>query len=234
MRAQLVAAMLLAGLVAGCSTRSISNSGYSESGNGPANPFYRGELARTDVIDVPAESAINDAAIAAALASGGTRLRAGERLLLVQSGATQPDEGLMQLSERFDLAPWSGVPNKDGVGPKRLRWIAAEGGATHLVVIWGTLESAQESGATKVISWVPIVGALIPDQSQRMRIRLDVLIVDTATGKWRVVAVPPVEDETYSARVSRAASDQAQVANLKAKAYASLRAELLRVTDPSR
>jgi hypothetical protein len=226
--------VLLAGLVAGCSTRSISNSGYSDREGGPVNSFYKGELARTDVIDLPAEAAITEAAIKTALDGGGTRLRAGERLLLVQSGATQPDEGLMQLHERFDIAPWSGVPNKDAVGPKRLRWIAAEGGATHVVIVWGTLESAQEGGATKVVSWVPIIGALIPDQNQRMRVRLDALVVDTATGKWRVVAMPPIEDEAYSARVSRASSDQAQVASLKAKAYASLRAELLRVTDPSR
>lgn len=38
----------------------------------------------------------------------------------------------------------------------------------------------------KVVSWVPILGALVPDENQRMRIRLKVALIDVKSGKWEM------------------------------------------------
>lgn len=76
--------------------------------------------------------------------------------------------------------------------------------------------------STKAAFWVPIVGGIIPDESQEMRIRLKVALIDVATGQWEVFSPKPVQDISASARYTRASSDQHQVAILKAQAYADL------------
>ena len=76
--------------------------------------------------------------------------------------------------------------------------------------------------STKAVSWVPIVGSIIPDESQEMRIRLKMAFIDVATGQWDVFSPKPIQDTSASARYTRASSDQQQVAVLKAQAYTEL------------
>ena len=93
-------------------------------------------------------------------------------------------------AEPFSDAPFSGIPprpangtpEKDGSYGERLRLAAAAGGYQHVMVYWGQLESLTTNGVTKAVSWVPIVGMAIPDESQQMRIRLKAAIVEVATG----------------------------------------------------
>lgn len=59
----------------------------------------------------------------------------------------------------------------------------------------------------------------VPDENQRMRIRLKVALIDVKTGQWEMFSPEPFDDADFSSRGSRAAIDQAQVALLKDKAY---------------
>lgn len=143
--------------------------------------------------------------------------------MLVQSGAMIPDDSMVTNLERyFKVAVFTGVPN-DSVErsnyAKTLRLAAAQGGYENILVYWGLLESAQENLATKSVSWVPIVGWVLPDESQHMRIRLKVALIGVKTGSWDMFSPEPFSDEAYSAMFSREGSDQAQVATLKEKAY---------------
>ena len=80
---------------------------------------------------------------------------------------------------------------------------------------------------TKTVSWVPIAGSFVPDESHRMRINLHAVLIDVATGRWSAYTGKSSENTALSARVVRESSDQKQVAQLKASAYASLADELV-------
>jgi hypothetical protein len=96
---------------------------------------------------------------------------------------------------------------------------AAKGGYETVIVYWGVLESASQGLGGKAISWMPIIGGVVPDETQHMRIRLMMAVIDTRTGQWESFSPEPFEDEATSNQHGRAASDQTQVALLKGKAY---------------
>jgi hypothetical protein len=96
-----------------------------------------------------------------------------------------------------------------------------------VICYWGLLESGIENRVTKAISWVPIVGAAIPDQSQHMRIRLKVAVIDVGSGNWSTYAPEAYTDTSLSASLNRAASDQEQVALLKEQAYKAAAEQLV-------
>jgi len=227
MKQLIFAAVAAALLLAGCSTRSISNSGYENSygyGSG-RNDFYQGELNEADVIGITAGTSVTDADIAAALKAGGEPVpRRSTPLLLIQSGALVPDNEMIEaLTRHFDIVPFSGIPpqQRENYG-QRLRLMAAQGGYRQILCYWGALEAAREGGVTKLVSWVPIVGALAPDESQRMRIDLKAVLIDVETGRWRVYHPAPIEDSAISASLNRADSDQDQVGTLKVQGYKAL------------
>jgi hypothetical protein len=137
------------------------------------------------------------------------------------------------LDRYFAVIPFSGVPPADhkittakpaladeaqayGHG---LRLIAARGGADLIFCYWGVLESAAEDEATEGVSWLPVIGGVIPDQTQLMRIRLKVAVIDVKTGSWATFMPAPFTDTALSAAANRAAADQAPVEKLKAEAY---------------
>ncbi|WP_133636829.1 aminopeptidase [Zavarzinia compransoris] len=223
-------------LLGACSVRSISNSGYGGE-SGTTNAFYRGELKEADVIGVPPDTPVTEAEIAAALKGGGQALPQPRRslpLMVVQSGAVVPDDLMLQALRRgFTVESFSGVPpaNTDDYA-RRLRLMAAQGGYRQLLCYWGALEAERSGSATKLVSWVPIVGAIIPDERQRMRLRLKALLVDVETGRWRAYAPAPVDDTAISTPLTREDSDQDQVAQLKAKAYEALADDLIRAAVP--
>jgi hypothetical protein len=225
----------LAVLLISCSTRSISNSGYASGGYG-SNPTYQGELNELAVLGITDEAAISEATIKAALESAkGVSLRRGDSVVVVQSGAAFPDDAMMEhMQKYFKVISLSGVPDRpsgsqQGTGQQKaqpvarsLRLAAALGGAKVLVVYWGILETGRENQVTKTVSWVPIVGSVIPDEAQQMRIRIKAAVIDVATGHWVVVQPRSFEDKRVSADINRESSDQNQVGVLKKQAYADL------------
>jgi len=154
--------------------------------------------------------------------------------VVVQSGAQFPDDPLLKaLDSLYSVVPLSGMPAKDrryrDESPppqqpldKSLRLAAAKAGAKTMIVYWGVLESGREEHGTKIISWVPVVGKMVPDEKQKMRIRLKAAVIDVASGDWEFVIPEAYDDSATSARLNRAESDQGQVARLKAKGYEAL------------
>jgi len=224
----LVALAVLAALLAGCSTRSISDSGYKENAWGyrqdSSTPgLYQGELSEFEVLGVNPEAGVTQDDIAKALdAKQRLTLPKGSSVMLVQSGAMIPDEMMVKALEKYySVSVFSGLPlsNKAKNYSAALRLAAAKGGHEKIVVYWGVLETAQKGFGTKAVSWVPFVGGAIPDEGQEMRIRLKVALVDVRTGQWDMFSPDAFGDSAISARHAREASDQKQVAELKAKAY---------------
>ncbi len=229
----LFAAALLLGA---CSTRSISNSGYPDGGRG--NPLYQGELSELDVLGIDPQAAATEADIAAQFtAYRKIALRKGQPVMVIQSGAPMPDEPMLhELDRYFVTTPFSGVPEgrapewppggTRGAAPapdrtyaRTLRLAAAKGGYETIFCYWGVLETAVENHATKLISWVPIVGMAVPDETQRMHIRLRVAVIDVKSGRWSMFSPETQEDAALTAALVRRQSDQDQVAVLKDKAY---------------
>lgn len=228
--AALLAALLL---LCGCNTtRSISASGYPGPQPATGTPAYRGELSEFDVLGIEANEPASDEEIARQLASHRKPVvHRGAALLLVQSGAPLPDDGAIRALERdFSVVPFSGVPGGVAAPPssaaarrsdyaRTLRLTAAKAGAETILCYWGTLETLKDREVSKAISWVPLVGAAVPDETQHMRIRLAVAVIDVRTGSWSIFAPEAYADVALSASLHREASDQSQVALLKDKAY---------------
>ncbi|MSU56969.1 MAG: aminopeptidase [Pedosphaera sp.] len=229
-------------LLTGCQTRSISNSGY-RGGAYYGGSLYHGELNEFDVLGVDRDHSITDSDIAKALDTPTrVKLRRGNAILLIQSGAMIPDDPMANELGRFvSVVPFSGVPADLRHGDakpdqevrasyaKSLRLAAAKGGCESILCYWGVLESARKDLASKPVSWVPIVGWSLPDERQIMRIRLKVAVIDVRTGNWSVFAPEPFEDKAVSGAYNREVSDQAQVEKLKQKAYEAAAKDLLRI-----
>jgi hypothetical protein len=227
---------LLAALLAGCATRSISDSGYpSESWYGartPAHPLYKGELSEFDVLGIDPHAKVTTEEIAKAFEQKQVlKLPKGSSIMLVQSGALIPDEPMVGALEKYySISVFSGVPTSQGADnySMPLRLAAAKGGFEKIVVYWGLLETAQKGLGSKAVSWLPFVGGAIPDESQEMRVRLKVAVVDVRTGQWDMFSPEPFQDMATSARHGRESSDQGQVALLKKKSYEAAAEELVK------
>jgi hypothetical protein len=211
-------------LLAACQTRSISDSGYRGEGYGRGNPLYRGELSEYDVLGVDRTGGFTEADIQKAMVQKQPiAVRKGSAILLVQSGAELADpEMISALEKYYTVASFSGVPLDDKAAApysQLFRMAAAKGGYETVIVYWGVLESASQGLGGKAISWVPIIGGIVPDETQHMRIRLMMAVIDTRTGQWESFSPEPFEDVATSNQHRRAASDQEQVAQLKAEAY---------------
>ncbi len=218
-----LACVVFALLLAACETRSISNSGYYGGNNG-----YRGELSEFDVLGVEASVNVTDADIASALRDAkGVRLSRADKVLLIQSGADFPDAPIQEaLGKFFLVGTFSGKPvaKKDAAQSyaKSLRLAAALGGYAKIVCCWGVIESEHVDQATKIVSWVPFAGSLIPDERENMRLRLKAAVIDVASGQWAMVQTAPFDDTRLSASLVRKDSDQGLVTKLKAQGYAEL------------
>lgn len=226
--------------LAGCSVRSISDSGYGDSSVRDPSRLYRGELTEFDILGIERGKVASEEEIRGAIDSRlAMAVKRGSSVLLIQSGALIPDDVMVKaLGKYYAIGVFSGVPpegfytgrelHKPETYARSLRLAAARGGYEKIVVYWGLLETAQENLVTKTVSWVPVAGWVLPDQRQRMRIRLKVAVVDVRSGQWDMFSPDVFEDEAYAGIITRRGSDQTQVALLKDKAYASAVEELVK------
>ena len=214
----------------GCGVRSISDSGYQAESQGrfrPAsNALYKGELTEFEVLGIASQTPASQEEINRSLEDRQRlTLPKGSPIMLVQSGAIMPDDQMVRaLESHHRIVAFSRIPTEPSNGniAPALCLAAARGGCEKIMVYWGILETAQKDMSTKTVSWVPIVGGMIPDESQEMRIRLKVAIIDVKSGQWKTISPKPIQDTSVSARYSRASSDQRQVEALKSQAYAEL------------
>jgi hypothetical protein len=246
---------ILAGvLLIGCarSVNSISQprplpqnarTGYPLPDDGSLSPFeYRGELNELDVLGIDRNQLTSEAEIQRAVASAKpVRLRQGSSILLIQSGALFPDGPMIsELGKHFSVAPFSGLPPARRIRgyrqiesfdsesyAKSLRLAAARGGNDVILCYWGILESDSQRLPTKVVSWVPLVNWVVPDETQHVRLRVKVSLVDVRSGNWTVFSPAPTESDRISVSPRRGATDQKQVDRLKQKAYEAAVKELV-------
>jgi hypothetical protein len=224
---RLIPALLLLALLAGCHTASISDPHGR-------NPLYRGELSEFDVIGVPKGGRPTETEIRAARdAALPVSLPSGSSILLIQSGALIPDAPMHEaLAKAYRVTPFTGIPGgkseRDPDLSARLRLAAARGGNDAIVCYWGTLESAKEEHASKSISWVPVVGMVVPDETKHMRILVRVLVVDVRTGAWTAFSSAPVTDAEASSSIGREAADAELVDRLKIAAYRAAAEDVFR------
>jgi hypothetical protein len=229
-------ATLLLLIFTGCESRSISNSDYQPNHpwqrvNAPST--YHGELKEADVLGIERDEAVTEEQIVLAkMSRKKIHLQKGSSILLIQSGAEYPDAPMIaDLQNYFTVVPFSGVPEGTNAGPnfsRVLRLAAARGGCDTVISYWGVLESSRDDLSSKSISWVPIVGNVIPDENQHMRIRLKMALVDVATGSWTMFSPAAFQDTAMSAGVTRKRSDQIQVHKLKAQAYEAAATDLVK------
>ena len=203
---------------------------------------YRGELSEFDVLGITPGAIASENEIRRALDNAKhVKLHSDSSVLLIQSGAAFPDGGMVtELSKHFQVVPFSGIPpakpdpaQTDGLRiesySRLLRLAAAKGGNDTIVCYWGILESESENLATKTVSWMPVVNWVLPDERQRMRIRLKVALIDVRTGNWSVFSPKPFEEANISRHPRRAAVDQMQVERLKTEAYTASARDLVRL-----
>lgn len=177
----------------------------------------------------------NEADIQSALrggrSAGGVQARPGSALLVVQSGASAPDSIMIATVEKsYRVFPFSGVAaadrHRDGSLGRDLRLAAARSGCTHVLCYWGKLESIKEDAVTKTVSWVPIVGGLIPDEQRLTRLRVRAVLLDVNTGRAVTFNPPAAENAAISADLWRSESHDKQTYALKTRAYTGLVAQL--------
>lgn len=207
-------------LANGCeTTRSISHYQYGY------NPSYRGELSEVEFIkDISSGAPAGAAGVAAPI-----RIGAGERVIVLQSGQIRPDETLLAaLTGKCAVIPMSGVPSEHSVGGPSLREAARAGGVSKIIAYWGSIETSIQPRGTKAISWVPIAGWYIPDESQRMRVSVSAIVSDVATGRWSDITAVSGETEISHSSMNSQSRDSRQVEQLKAEAYLGLAGQLTR------
>ena len=158
--ARLLIALTLLSL-AGCETRSISNSGYPAPYAG--NMLYSGELNEFDLLGMGRNQPITDADIQQALAvKAPFRVKQRSSVMLIQSGAMFPDEPMMtSMAHHYIVGAFSGIPERDAVAAgspnppapysMALRLVAARGGYETIMVYWGILETARARKAEMIV-----------------------------------------------------------------------------------
>ena len=231
-RGRLVVLCIAAALTAltGCEEGSISDANpYSHSA------YVGGHVREIDELDLlGSRGGTSEADIQGALREGsgrGVHAWPGSALLVVQSGATAPDSIMLAALEKsYRVFPFSGVAatdrQRDGSLGRDLRLAAARSGCTHVLCYWGKLESVHEDEVTKTVSWVPIVGGLIPDEQRVTRLRVRAILIEVASGHSVAITPAAAQNSALSSTLLRASSHDKQLYDLKTEGYAGLVAQL--------
>ena len=224
---------LAAILLGACATESISSEYSAPSPRGRARAsndsyaagFMGHELSEADLVGVSSGEGVTEEEIATAAAKRTFALHEGGRVLLVQSGAPVPDKEMMDaFSAHYTVIPMDGF-RTDSVGgrlDRAFRLSAAKGGVNTIVVVWGVLESAQKGNAASAVSWVPVVGSLLPAQTKIVRIRLRALVIDVNSGSWDFVVPETFSSDVTTSAVRSEYNFAVQKLELKTKAYQAL------------
>lgn len=216
--------ILFSVVLLGCSTKPISNAGYK--GEDSYRYGYQGantELEELAVLGVQTDMEMSEEDIHRALHTAtSVKLNRGSHIMLVQSGTDYPDSEMVEnMSKYWGVSTLSGNGSRyEGMDLHRLlRFTAAKGGNDQVVVYWGVIESANENLHTKGVSWVPIVGWSVPDETTRMRVVLKFAVIDVSTGRWKTFQSTSVEDELVTSIINRSGEIQQQEIELKKAIY---------------
>jgi hypothetical protein len=229
------AAVLLAGVVvfAGCGTER----GY-RSADLSSDSAYRKtkspELKENDVLGLNVMGDIGDREIRQILEETRTlNVQQGSNILVVQSGAPHPDKEMTeQLARHFTVIPHTGVPAElnaeaDGNISKALRLAGAHAKAETVLVYWGKMEIKRDDLPTGLVSWVPVIDFMVPDEYQKVRVYLKVALIDVRTGQWATFRTEPLEEQTLTTRYAREKEPNWPLGPVKSRAYEACVRKLL-------
>ena len=226
MKKVLIAVLSGAFLFMGCHTekgyRSADFSGQKlyTKGYSPAS-----ELKENEVLGLKNTRAVTDHDINRILDETSTiRVREGSTILLVQSGAPSPDQSMIdELSKRFVVVPHTGISSEVRSGgedvSKALRLAAAHSKAETIVVYWGQLEMKRDEMPTSIVSWVPVVDFMVPDEFERLRMHLKLALIDVRTANWATFRTEPIETEALTTRHAREHQKRYSLQNSKQRLY---------------
>jgi hypothetical protein len=167
------------------------------------------ELKEKDVLGEHRHN-VSDAAIGEVLdETKSFQISPGGTVLLVQSGAATPDSAMVEeLAPHFSLVPHTGIAAQVCTQPgetiaQALRLDAARAKADTIMVVWGNLEVKQDDLPTEIVSWVPVVDFVVPDQYQKVRMHLKIALIDVRSGQWSLFTTERMEEETLTTRHAR-------------------------------
>ena len=203
-----------------------------------SDPNGRGHSSDLSLYELTGQSRnteVSEGDIAAARRGGGNAgsLPAkGARILLVQSGAYQPDEELLAAYRPYcQPVMWDGrapglasegkKPSGGSVG-RRLRLAAAQQGCSHVIVIFGEIQSDSRSLPTSAVSWVPVVRQIVPTQHSGTRLVAQALIMETASSRYTLAAALPQETRGITTASGGEGVNSRRAPKLKAAAYPDL------------
>lgn len=152
-----------------------------------------------------------------------------------------PDPALLAAFERrFDVVAFSGLKSEYTTrssselkgetipAARKMRAAAAAAGAKHIVCVWGTVDSEDVEHATKAVSWVPIAGGIVPDETEHMRLSLKAGVIDTTSGRWDSVSHYSPVTKSVSANLNRSARRTQHIESTKETGYEELARKVAR------
>ena len=205
-----------------------------------SDPNGRGHGSDLNLYELTGQSAtrqVTEADIAAARSGGG---RAGSlpprgaRVLLVQSGAHQPDQELQNAFRPYcQPVLWNGrsessPQEEDGEkrvaasAGRRLRLVAAQQGCSHVIVIFGEIQSDSRNLPTAAVSWLPVVSSIVPSQHSGTRLLAQAIILETASARYTTVTAAPRESSGITTEDGGDNINSRRALKLKAAAYPDL------------
>lgn len=219
----LIAAATLAMAQTGCVVRvgpEAAPHAAHEKSRGRSGHFSEGEA-----LGAVEEQPITESSIGAALdAKASLRLPRNSPVLVIQSGSSAPSKAFLDpLAGRMRAAGHTGV--KQDLGSDQpvsmlIRMAAARKQATHVVILWERLESSETGLLTELVSWVPVVDILVPDKYERLRLRLNVGILDVRSGLSTTFEVGPEELKGLTTRFARTTESIPGFAEMRARLHA--------------
>lgn len=210
-----------------CETTSLSN---------PSGRGHEGDLSLYGLTAENSNRPITERDIASASrgdARGSLPWR-GARILLVQSGAYQPDAELMAAYSSYaSPVPWDGrAPEKaesPGAIGKRLRLSAAQQGCSHVVVVFGEIQSDSQSLPTdSLVGWVPIVGGILPTAYSGTRVIAQAIVMETSAARYAMVSAAPRQEESLTTYGGQSVANLNRSQRMKRTIYPELAARTFR------
>jgi hypothetical protein len=175
--------------------------------------------------------AISEADIARGSSRQGSLPPRGARVLLVQSGAHQPDAQLVAAYSPYcQPVVWNGQntnteSEKTAAGAaagRRLRLAAAQQGCSHVIVVFGEIQSDSRDLPTSILSWVPIAGEILPSEHSGTRLLAQAVVMETRSPRYTMITAQPQQREGITTSHGSSGINGRRAEKLKALAYPDL------------
>ena len=111
---------------------------------------------------------------------------------------------------------------------RRLRLVAAQQGCSHVIVVFGEIQSDSRALPTSAVSWVPVVGNLIPSERSGTRLIAQAIILETGSPRYTTVTARPQQTTGITTDNGSGTINSRRAPKLKAAAYPELAAQSFR------